>query len=87
MSILKLNNHFIIIIIPVDSRKIFLPTFLSFLYVKLKKVTLQGKSFTKSTNNGKTIFEVNNSPILKIKTTPTTFHMFIDKDSFIDYGT
>jgi len=51
------------------------------------KTALQGKSFTEAINNGKTTFEVNNSPILKIETTPTTFHMFIDKDSFIDYGT
>lgn len=50
------------------------------------KTALHGKSFTESTNNGKTIFEVSNSPILKIETTPTTFYMFIDKDSFIDYG-
>lgn len=55
--------------------------------VNTVKTALQGKSFTESTNNGKTIFEVNNSPILKIEITPTTFHMFIDKDSFIDYGT
>lgn len=51
------------------------------------KTALQGKSITESTSNGKTILEVNNSPILKIETTPTTFQMFIDKKSFIDYGT
>ena len=51
------------------------------------KTALQGKKFTETANNGKTIFIVNNSPILKIEVTPTTFHMFIDKDSFVDYGT
>jgi len=51
------------------------------------KTALQGKQFTEATNNGKMILEVHNSPILKIEVTPTTFRMFIDKDSFIDYGT
>jgi hypothetical protein len=51
------------------------------------KSALQGKQFTEATNNGKTILEVDNSPILKIEVTPTTFQMFIDKNSFIDYGT
>lgn len=51
------------------------------------KLALQGKQFTESTSNGKTIFTIDDSPILKIEITNTTFHMFIDKDSFIDYGT
>lgn len=51
------------------------------------KTALQGKQYTESTNNGKTIFEVDNSPILRIEISSTSFHMFIDKDSFIDYGT
>ena len=37
--------------------------------------------------DGKTIFTIDDSPILKIEVTPATFHMFIDKDSFVDYGT
>lgn len=51
------------------------------------KTALQGKQYRESTNNGKTIFEVDNSPILRIEISSTSFHMFIEKDYFIDYGT
>lgn len=50
------------------------------------KKALQGKIFTETSQNNKTVFILNNSPILKIEVTPSTFHMFIDKNSFIDYG-
>lgn len=50
------------------------------------KNALQGKQFTETTHNGKTVFTIDDSPILKIEITDTTFQMFIDKDSFIDYG-
>lgn len=48
--------------------------------------SLQGKSFTKNSNNNKTIFQINNSPIQKIEITSHSFQMFIDKNSYIDYG-
>lgn len=50
------------------------------------KTNLQGKSFTENEQNDKTTFIISNSPITKIEVTPTTFHLFIDKNSFIDYG-
>lgn len=50
------------------------------------KKALLGKQFTETNDNSSTIFIVNNSPILKIEITNTTFHIFIDKNSFIDYG-
>lgn len=50
------------------------------------KTNLQGKSFTETQQNDKTIFVISNSPLSKIEVTPTTFHLFINKNSFIDYG-
>ncbi|WP_300687706.1 hypothetical protein [Chryseobacterium sp.] len=50
------------------------------------KINLQGKSFTENEQNNKTTFVISNSPISKIEVTPTSFHMFINKSSFIDYG-
>jgi hypothetical protein len=50
------------------------------------KTALQGKQFSETNHNSKTIFTVNHSPILRIEITDTTFQVFIDKDSFIDYG-
>ncbi|MDR6404845.1 MULTISPECIES: hypothetical protein [Chryseobacterium] len=50
------------------------------------KTSLQGKSFTENSSNNKTVFTINNSPILKIEITDTSFLLFIDKNSFIDYG-
>ncbi|MCE4065218.1 hypothetical protein LXM63_08920 [Chryseobacterium gleum] len=50
------------------------------------KTNLQGKSFTENEQSDKTTFVISNSPISKIEVTPTSFHMFINKSSFIDYG-
>lgn len=50
------------------------------------KTGLQGKSFTEETLHDKTILTIANSPIAKIELTPATFRLFIDKNSFIDYG-
>lgn len=50
------------------------------------KNSLRAKSFTENEQSGKTTFFITNSPISKIEVTPTTFHLFINKDSFIDYG-
>ncbi|WP_223558054.1 hypothetical protein [Chryseobacterium lathyri] len=50
------------------------------------KNNLQGKSFTENEQNSKTTFVISNSPISKIEVTPISFHLFIDKNSFIDYG-
>ncbi len=50
------------------------------------KTNLQGKSFTENEQSDKTTFVIFNSPISKIEVTPTSFHMFINKSSFIDYG-
>ncbi|WP_100076311.1 hypothetical protein [Chryseobacterium camelliae] len=50
------------------------------------KTSLQGKSFTESTQGIKTIFVITNSPISKIECTSRTFQLFIDKNFFIDYG-
>lgn len=50
------------------------------------KTGLKGKSFTEETSHDKTILTIANSPITKIELTPATFCLFIDKNSFIDYG-
>lgn len=50
------------------------------------KNNLQGKTFTENEQNNKTTFVISNSPISKIEVTPSTFHLFINKSSFIDYG-
>jgi hypothetical protein len=50
------------------------------------KNNLEGKLFTENEQNNKTTFVISNSPISKIEVTPTTFHLFINKNSFIDYG-
>ncbi|MBE4950289.1 hypothetical protein [Chryseobacterium culicis] len=50
------------------------------------KTNLQGKSFTENEQSDKTTFVISNSPISKIEVTPASFHMFINKSSFIDYG-
>ncbi|MGR3855156.1 MULTISPECIES: hypothetical protein [Chryseobacterium] len=50
------------------------------------KTNLQGKSFTENVQSDTTTFVISNSPISKIEVTPTSFHMFINKSSFIDYG-
>ncbi|WP_131401679.1 hypothetical protein [Chryseobacterium sp. JM1] len=50
------------------------------------KNNLQGKTFTENEHNNKTTFVISNSPISKIEVTPSTFHLFINKSSFIDYG-
>ncbi|MDQ0784051.1 hypothetical protein [Chryseobacterium sp. W4I1] len=56
------------------------------IFKDIVKNNLQGKTFTESEQNNKTTFVISNSPILKIEVTPTTFHLYINKDSFIDYG-
>lgn len=50
------------------------------------KNNLQGKTYTENEQNNKTTFVISNSPISKIEVTPSTFHLFINKSSFIDYG-
>ena len=47
---------------------------------------LEGKAHTKATVDGKTLFTIESSPILKIVSSANTFQMFIDKKSFVDYG-
>lgn len=56
------------------------------IFKDIVKNHLQGKSFTENEQNNKTTFVISNSPISKIEVTPTSFHMFINKSSFIDYG-
>ncbi|SIS95022.1 hypothetical protein SAMN05421786_103329 [Chryseobacterium ureilyticum] len=48
--------------------------------------SLKGKVLNKDFNNSKTVFYISNSPIQKIEITSNSFHMFINKNSFIDYG-
>jgi len=59
----------------------------SFANIKpIVRTALQGKNFNENSSNNNTTFTIHNSPILKIEITNTTFQLFIDKDSFIDYG-
>jgi hypothetical protein len=46
---------------------------------------LIGKAFNKTTSGANTTFIVSNSPILKIEVNTTSFTIFIDKNSFIEY--
>jgi hypothetical protein len=46
---------------------------------------LSPKPFTSTMQGSKTIFEVQNSPILKAEVDTNSFSLFIDKNSFIEY--
>ncbi len=46
---------------------------------------LTGKAFNNTVNGNKTIFKVSNSPILTLEVDSTSFTIFIDKNTFIEY--